>query len=329
MSNLPDSSEDEGGTLPFEPREPEAVRPVRRIRLPLFLFIATCLSTFYVGAMSWMPLRGSLLLNVDSKMLAEGKLPPIVGVVAENWQQGLLYMAAVLAILLTHEMGHFLMTLRYRIPASFPIFIPIPVNAVGTLGAVISMDGMKANRKELFDLGIAGPLAGLVVAIPILCLGIHRLEFSPTPGGMTFHNPMIVEWLIAYLRPDLAVQRPELTVSISELNPYFMAGWVGLLITGLNMLPISQLDGGHVVYTLFGRKAHLVARGFLVFAILFILIYEIYLWTIMLVLVILIGTDHPPTSDDSVPLGGFRRWLGLSSLLIPILCFPALGVSVP
>ena len=100
-----------------------------------------------------------------------------------------------------------------------------------------------------------------------------------------------------------------------------MAGWVGMLITGLNMLPISQLDGGHVIYGLFGRNARLVARTFLIAAILFVVLGEHYNWTLMLVLVILLGVDHPPTRDDNVPLGWWRTHPGLVSLAIPVLCF--------
>jgi membrane-associated protease RseP (regulator of RpoE activity) len=108
----------------------------------------------------------------------------------------------------------------------------------------------------------------------------------------------------------------------AQLNPLLMAGWVGLTVTGLNMLPVSQLDGGHVIYTLFGRKAHWIARGFILFAI----GYMLYSWNpsliLMIALILLIGTDHPPTRDDSVRLGWFRTALGWLSLAIPVLCFP-------
>jgi membrane-associated protease RseP (regulator of RpoE activity) len=241
-----------------------------------------------------------------------------------NWHQGLTYMGAVLAILLTHEMGHFYFTLKYHIPASFPIFIPLPINAFGTMGAVIGMDGLRANRRELFDMGLAGPLAGLVVAIPVMWLGVQRLDLSGPPGELSFHNPLLVQWMIDWLRPDLASSS---RVGIAELNPFFMAGWVGFLITGLNMLPISQLDGGHVIYALFGRKAHLLARLFLLTAIALIVYFEVYIWTVMLVLVTLLGTDHPPTSDDRAPMGPLRWAIGLASLVIPILCFPPLGLA--
>ncbi len=293
----------------------------RRRLLPAVLFLATCASTFFVGVTSWQPL---------SYLETAGQAGMLSQVIWHQWEQGFAYMAAVLSILLTHEMGHFLLTVRYGIASSYPIFIPIPFNAVGTLGAVISMDGLKANRREMFDIGIAGPLAGLAVTLPVLWLGILRLQVAGIPnGGITFHNPLIVQWMIRYLRPDIAAQVPSLDVGVAHLNAYFMAGWVGLLITGLNMLPISQLDGGHVAYALFGRRAHMVARAFILLAIAFVIIYEVYLWTMMIVLVVLIGADHPPTANDAVPLGKFRWLLGLGSLVIPVVCFPLFGVSIP
>lgn len=281
-------------------------RPPRRRMIPILLFVATCLSTFYVGAMDWDPLR---YVGYWSRMRQE---------MGANWFQGLTYMGAVLAILLTHEMGHFLTTLRYHIPSTYPIFIPVPFNAIGTMGAVIGLDGLKANRKEMFDLGLSGPLAGLVVAIPVLWIGIDQLDLNGPAGSIKFHNPLIGRLMMGYLHGEQLADKP---IGILQLNPWFMAGWVGMLITGLNMLPISQLDGGHVTYTLFGRRAHIVARGFLLAAIAYVVITEAYVWSLMLVLVTFIGTDHPPTSNDGVPLGLARRWVGYASLAIPILCF--------
>jgi membrane-associated protease RseP (regulator of RpoE activity) len=115
-------------------------------------------------------------------------------------------------------------------------------------------------------------------------------------------------------------------IGVNQLNPYFMAGWVGLLVTGLNMMPVSQLDGGHVIYALFGRGAHWLARMFMlgVFIYMGVMLF-LYkappTWLLMAILVLLMGTDHPPTRDDSVPLGRFRIALGVLSLLIPVFCF--------
>jgi membrane-associated protease RseP (regulator of RpoE activity) len=286
-------------------------RPRRRLLLPLVLFVATCLSTFWVGAASWRPQLVETAADIEAK-------------VAAHWQQGLLYMGAVLAILLTHEMGHFLQTVRYGIPASYPLCIPVPFTPIGTMGAVISMDGMRANRKQIFDIGIAGPLAGLVVAAPILYLGVKNLNLAlPVgPNEMQLYNPVIVRWMIQWVHPEWADRAA--WVSVSQLNPFFMAGWVGMLITGLNMLPVSQLDGGHTIYGLFGRDAYKIARAFIIVAIAYMILYleQAAIWTPMLILVILLGIHHPPTADDSVELDDFRWILGVASMAIPVLCFP-------
>jgi Zn-dependent protease len=290
--------------------------PRRRRVLPILLFIATCLSTFWVGAANWKP----------QQFVSSGEMWQAM---ITNWRQGLMYMGAVVAILLTHEMGHFLQTVRYRIPASFPLCIPVPFSLIGTMGAVISMDGMRANRKQIFDIGIAGPLAGLAVAFPILYLGVSRLDLSvvPTPHDIQLYNPVIVRWMIEWLRPEWADRAA--WVSVSQLNPLFMAGWVGMLITGLNMMPVSQLDGGHTIYALFGRDAYKLARAFVIIAIAYVVLNleQAAIWTPMLVLVIIMGIHHPPTADDNVQLDDFRWVLGVASMAIPVLCFPLEGLK--
>jgi Zn-dependent protease len=290
--------------------------PRRRRVLPILLFIATCLSTYWVGAANWKP----------QQFVSSGEMWQVM---ATNWRQGLMYMGAVVAILLTHEMGHFLQTVRYRIPASYPLCIPVPFSLIGTMGAVISMDGMRANRKQIFDIGIAGPLAGLAVAFPILYLGVSRLDLSvvPAPHDIQLYNPVIVRWMIEWLRPEWADRAA--WVSVSQLNPFFMAGWVGMLITGLNMMPVSQLDGGHTIYALFGRDAYKLARAFVIIAIAYVVLNleQAAIWTPMLVLVIIMGIHHPPTADDNVQLDDFRWVLGVASMAIPVLCFPLEGLK--
>lgn len=259
----------------------------RAVLLPLSLFAATCFSTYWVFYVQSGP------------------------------RAGLLYMTAVMGILLAHEMGHFLQALRYKIPASLPFFIPMPLTPIGTMGAVIGMQGSSADRKQMFDIGISGPWAGLVVAIPVSMLGILTADFVvPPPGTLSdFTDPLMFQAMIAVLRPDLPAGA-ELV-----MNPFLMAGWVGMLITGLNMLPVSQLDGGHMTYALFGKRAHYIARGFLFLAAAYMIVTDTYVWTIMLVLVALIGCDHPPTANDRVPLGPLRWAIGIVSLAIPVLCF--------
>ena len=296
----------------------------RRVLLPVVLFLITCASTFWAGCA---PDQAEIMLNPVHYGHA------IRTAIVSNWQSGLIYMACVLAILFTHEMGHFLMTLRYGIAASLPYFIPVPITPIGTMGAVISMDGLSANRRQIFDIGLAGPLAGLVVALPIMWFGAkyadlkdydyQRMQYD---GSRHEYNvPRIVRWMMAATPPEHYDRTvPVEFLSTNRLNPFFMAGWVGLLITGLNMMPISQLDGGHVIYALFGKRAHTIARLFL-FAAIFFVVYDFqkaFIWLPMIVLVTLIGTDHPPTADDDAPLGRVRTVIGWLSLSIPVLCFP-------
>ena len=281
--------------------------PERRRVLPLALFCLTCVTTFAAGVVHW-----------DGSLIDPFHPQEFLNLLAANWLDGLKYMAGVMGILLAHEMGHFLMTLRHRVPASFPYFIPMPVLLTGTMGAVIKMQGSRADRKQVFDIGLAGPLLGLVIAVPLLCLGIKNADWAAVTsqqGVLHYGDPLLVRLLTPLLRPDIPANA-ELIV-----NPVSMAAWFGMLITGLNMMPISQLDGGHVVYGLFGRYAKFVSRGFLLAAIGAMVYFENYNWIVMIVLVTFIGVDHPPTYNDNVKLGFWRYGLGVLSLAIPVLCF--------
>jgi len=315
--------------VPIRPKPIPASRPkvepplLHRLWLPVFLLLATCLSTFFAGAMSW---DQSLFLSA----VADSELGGAAGIgvraaVLSNFGQGFTYMVCVVSILFAHEMGHYVMTRIYKVPSSYPIFIPFPIAPIGTMGAVIAMQGQKANRKEIFDIGIAGPLAGLVLAIPIVWAGVAQLDLStPAVGEFKFHLPLLIKWLMSWLHPEASNVE---FLYASQMNAMFMAGWVGLLITGLNMLPVSQLDGGHVTYTLFGRHSRTIARVFIGIAIAYMLYNSVLVWTVMLLLIFAIGIYHPPTSDDSVPLGRGRIVLGAVSLLIPLLCFPPRGLG--
>ena len=279
-------------------RQPRRAQP-SRLRLHVLLFTATCLTTFAAGAVGWQP----VIAGVDADLARE---------VAANWPRGILYMVAVMAVLAAHEAGHFIAARLHRIPATLPFFIPIPILLTGTLGAVIGMEGGRANRRQLFDIALAGPLAGLVVAVPCLAWGILT---APAGEVGPFAMPLVGQWLVAVLRPDLAD-----AASIAP-NPAFMAGWVGMLVTGLNMIPISQLDGGHVSYAIFGRRSCWLARGILIAAISAIVLLGRINWIALVVIVTLLGTDHPPVRDDHRGPGGLRRAVGLVSLLIPLVTF--------
>jgi membrane-associated protease RseP (regulator of RpoE activity) len=274
-----------------------AARP--RLRLPLVLFALTCASTFLAG--------GARTPNAQFGSYE----------ITFAWSDGLAYMVAVMAILLAHEMGHFLQAVRHGVRASLPYFIPMPLTPIGTMGAVISMQGTQADRKQLFDIGLTGPLAGLAVALPLACYGVLIAEpmIDPPRGTIVLMDPLVIRWIIEWLRPDLPPDQ------VFESNPFYMAAWFGMLLTGMNMVPVSQLDGGHTAYALFGRRiARFVARLFVVSVLAMIVRQEEYSYVVMLVLVMVLGIDHPPTRDDTVRLGPVRRIVGYASLSIPIFC---------
>jgi membrane-associated protease RseP (regulator of RpoE activity) len=321
MSEL-DTDANNPGTLTR--RTPGALAPrSRRGRIPLLLFFLTCLSTFWVGVTNWQPTFE--LSRLFSGTVGGGLFDWMLlrQLLLRHWDQGLIYMFAVLAILLMHEMGHFVATLIYRIPATVPIFLPFPFNPIGTLGAVIGMEGTQADRRQIFDIGIAGPLAGLVIAIPMAIYGISLLDLTkPAAGQLALESPLAFRWIMNWVHVPGYVAGQGEGIWFSQSNPWLAAAWVGFLVTGLNMIPVGQLDGGHVTHCLFGRYAHWIAECIIVAAIAFMVWRGIPHLSVMVLLLLVMGTRHPPTRDDEVPLGVVRYMLGLTSLAIPFLCFP-------
>ena len=260
--------------------------PRQRIRLPILLFAATCLSTWLVG--------------------------------------GLAFAFALMTTLLAHELGHFLQARRYGIPASLPYFIPMPLSPIGTMGALIVMRPGKGNRRTLFDIAVSGPLAGLVPALLFCVVGLHWsqvVKVADQPMTMTLGEPLLFK-LLAYL--TIGPLPPGQDIA---LHPVAFAGWVGLFITALNLIPIGQLDGGHVLYALLLRRAHLVARGLLLAATIAVVVWGFWGWTLMILLLMLMGPRHPPTANDDVSLGTGRTILGCASLLFVLVGFTPIPFS--
>ncbi len=208
------------------------MRPRRRWRLPLLLFVATCLSTLEAG-------------GADVTL-------------GEHWWADLLmgfrYAVPVMTILICHEMGHFIQAHRYGVYASLPYFIPMPLSPLGTLGAVIAMEPRVGHRRALFDIGITGPLAGLVPTLIFLVVGLQHSRLGiPSGHGMFYGDPLLFQFLAHCILGPI----PQSYQVVAD--PMAFAGWVGLLVTSLNLIPIGQLDGGHILYALLRKKAHKVA----------------------------------------------------------------------
>jgi membrane-associated protease RseP (regulator of RpoE activity) len=287
-------------------------RPRPRYRLALALFIATCLSTFVVGFLGdGLPALFHFKPE-ELRVLFTRQLSVRIG-------HGVLYTCCLMAILSAHELGHYLQARRYGVPASLPLFIPFPISPIGTMGAVIVQRPGVADRKAMFDIAISGPLAGLVVAVPLAWWGIATARFNaPLPGPSqsitVFSSPLLLTWIGRLVHGPMASGH-------MSANPALFAGWVGFFITALNLIPIGQLDGGHILYCLIGKTAHLVARGLFLLAAGTVALSIFFgdgryaVWTAMLFLILLIGTRHPPTANDRVPLGTARRVLGTLTLL--------------
>jgi membrane-associated protease RseP (regulator of RpoE activity) len=231
----------------------------------------------------------------------------------------LTYALAIMTTLLAHELGHFVQAVRYRVPASLPYFIPMPGSITGTMGAVIVMQPGMGNRRALFDIGITGPIAGLVPAILFSVIGLHWSHVEPVVAhraSLTLGEPLLFKLLASLIIGP----RPEGMDII--LHPVAFAGWVGIFITALNLIPIGQLDGGHVLYALLLRRAHGIAQALLFAAMFAIVVWGYWGWALMIVLLMLMGAKHPPTADDDVSLGTGRTILGYVSL-----CFVFLGFT--
>lgn len=230
--------------------------------------------------------------------------------------QGPAYGFTIVFILLAHEMGHYWMSKKYGVLTTWPYFIPMP-NIFGTMGAVISMESSMPNRKALFDIGIAGPIAGIVLATPAMMYGLSLSHFAsiPTEGTqLVLGEPLLFQWMSQLiLGPTPAGQD-------IVLHPVAFAAWAVLFVTCLNMIPLGQLDGGHVMYAIFDKHTHWIHYAIIViFTYLGIQYHPI--WIFFLVVTILVSFKHPPPQDTSQPIGIKRILLAIGLYLILALCF--------
>lgn len=241
---------------------------------------------------------------------------------------GLSFSVPLLAILLAHEFGHYFAAKFHDVRATLPLFIPAPPLLVGTFGAFIRLHGMPRTRRALFDVGAAGPWAGLLVALPVVAIGLRLSRVMPLDaaagrGGLELGTSILFDWLS---RRILGVDPNQATIL---LHPTALAGWFGLFVTFLNLLPVGQLDGGHVVYALFGRRHQRIARVFfaVIFAMGFLGWQGWWLWCFLLLFVVRL--DHPDTMDADTPLDPVRRLLAWLTIAAFVLTFMPVPLTAP
>jgi membrane-associated protease RseP (regulator of RpoE activity) len=284
------------------------------VLMSVLLFIATVLSVLLVGTQFAIaeiaynnPLLGQLLFNDLPNQLWRG------------WP----YAVSIMAILGAHELGHYFMTRKHRTAASLPYFLPFPFGIFGTFGAAIRLREPMRNRKVLLDVGASGPLAGLAFAVPILFIGLATSQVNPI-GSNGFQEGNSIFYALAKI---IVFGRflPDGSVDV-YVNQLAWAGWTGLLVTGLNLIPVGQLDGGHIMYSLFGKRARLAFYP-LIGALLLLTIFLANQLLIFVLLILLLGNYHAVPLDDITPLDKRRRSVAILTLLVFFLVFVPIPLS--
>lgn len=308
----------------------------------LILFLFTGISVVFAGTI--FEYRGPLTSDLDQ--LLPHLLPTLY--------RGMAFAGTLLAILLAHEFGHYLAARYHRSAVTLPYFIPFPFSPFGTMGAFIQLKEPPKNKRILLDIGIAGPLAGLVIAIPLLFLGLYlsqtdRLplflaqgqaislegnsilyllmkyivfgEWLPAPGNFAGMNP-----LIYWLRYFFTGQPVPFGAVDVLLHPVAWAGWAGLLITALNLIPAGQLDGGHILYSLFGRRSRIVLPFVLIALIILGTVWSG--WWLWAFLIFILGRSHAEPLDQITPLDSRRKALAVFGLIVFVLVFTPIPLSI-
>jgi membrane-associated protease RseP (regulator of RpoE activity) len=300
---------------------PGTLGSLRPPLLNLLLFLLTAGSAFVAGA-----------------LLTDTQLPPPTQ--AEAVRHGIAFSAALLAILLSHEMGHFLLARRHAVDATWPFFIPAPLlSLIGTLGAVIRLRSTPRTRRALVDIGAAGPIAGFIVTIPVLAIGLRLSTIVPEEGPFRHWTlwDSLMTWAreghFLHLREGFDLGKPlgmilleKLVVTVPAghslaLHPVAVAGWFGLLLTALNLLPLGQLDGGHCLYAASPKLHRLVGAPCSALLVGLGAFTPFFGWAVWGLITGMFLNSHPPVRDAEPTLSTGRRVVLLVSLVIFVLSF--------
>jgi membrane-associated protease RseP (regulator of RpoE activity) len=275
----------------------------------LILFILTVFSVLLVGTELALP-----SLN---------RIPPdrLLGYLVSNLWRGLPYALSILLILGAHELGHYFAARRHGLAVTLPYFIPLPfLSPFGTMGAFIQLRQPMRNRKVLLDVGAAGPLAGLVFAVPLLFIGLASAQTGTLPPN-TFYSQEGDSLLYAFAKlltfgQVLPSNGVDVFIDSSQLA---WAGWTGLLVSALNLIPIGQLDGGHIMYALLGERARVLYYPLIL--VMFGLVFVTQVWLLWVLLLLVFGRVYATPLDMITPLDRPRRWLGVLAMVVFLLIF--------
>ena len=282
----------------------------------ILLFLLTVATTTDVGVsyyLSFLSELGTRAVRVDWSVI----------------RHGLVYSSAVLGILGAHEMGHYLACRYYNLDATLPFFLPFPLLSIsGTLGAVIKIKEPFPTRKALFDIAVAGPLAGFAVLVPLLFYAVHRSTLvtgAPMPPGtINFGEPLLFH-LVAWLKFGSVGDQWQL-----NLHPIGFAAWFGMLATAWNLLPFGQLDGGHLSYATLGDRSRFLSFATVVASIgmCFVSKSWIVMTAMMVAMLYFFGPRHPPVIDDYEPLGRGRHVIAILAVVLFVLCFTPVPIEI-
>jgi membrane-associated protease RseP (regulator of RpoE activity) len=309
----------------FDPQYKEPGPSSREWLLSALLFCATILSTTFAGVV-----YAAETLDFYRVLMLVKAHPGLM-------IYGLPFSVPLISILLAHELGHFIVCRHYGMRCTPPYFLPVPISLAGTMGAFIKIKSPFRHTRALFDIGVAGPLAGFLLTLPTLWIGISHSRFvpkaAPVHGGLIFGEPLIfrlIGMLLGYSpgRQDMIA------------HPIAMAGWIGLLATSLNLLPIWQLDGGHIAYAIIGRLRH---KALSITAIVFLILLGLWSWhihsdiwsvppylvigTLLLIIGARLRFYHPPALQDEERPGPGRLIIGLLALLILVFSFIPIPIT--
>ncbi len=286
-----------------EPATQHAVKRKRDFLIPIALFILTVATTIIAGAMQ----KGVNPFQEPLRLI-----------------EGIPFSLTLLTILLTHEFGHFFASRTHGVQASLPYFIPAPPFLAGTFGAVIKTRSPIMDKRALLDIGATGPLAGFITSIIVTIIGLNfsTIITIPEEKEVLGLGSSLIFSILSYLVIGHVPEGQDIL-----LHPIAFAGWIGFFITSLNLLPIGQLDGGHIVYAVFGRWHRLIS----ITMIAILTVFGVFTWQGWLfwaVLVTILGIKHPPLMDGQIALDRRRKIIGWLSLTVFVLTFIPLPIAI-